>query len=62
MKILCKYEKVWKVRFSLIEFLENTCFFLFFVFCVSVCNSMGNELVEGAITSILKHNLSFKNE
>ena len=47
MNILCKYEKKIKVFFLFIYvFFENTCF---------VCNYMGNEPVEGTITSILKH-------
>ena len=39
-------EKIRRVFFYLFASLENTCF---------VCNSMGNGLIEGAITSILKH-------
>ena len=47
MNILYKYEKKKiKAHFYLFTFLENTCF---------VCNSMGNQPVEGAVTSILKH-------
>ena len=38
-------KKLWCV-FDSFAVLENTCF---------VCNSMGNEPVEGTITSILKH-------